>query len=42
MKQHDKAIAYWQSACRVNPNLGLEQNIEIARELQAERQKQSI
>src|SRR5262245_21166930 len=42
MKHYDKAIAYWQRALKVNPNLGLEQNIEIARKLQAEAQKQSV
>lgn len=41
MKDYDKAIAYWQRALKVNPNLVLQENIEVARKLLAETRKRS-
>jgi tetratricopeptide (TPR) repeat protein len=41
-KRYDKAIEYWTSAMKVNPNLtGIAQNIEAARRLRDEAQKRS-
>ena len=40
--QNDKAITYLQWVPRVNPNLGLEQDVKIARKLQVEVQKQPV
>jgi tetratricopeptide (TPR) repeat protein len=42
MKQYDKAITYWQRALKVNPNLLVEGNIEIAQRLLEESRKGSI
>jgi tetratricopeptide (TPR) repeat protein len=41
MKQYDKAIEYWRRAMKVNPNLSLAGNIEIAEKLLAQKRKQS-
>jgi len=40
-KRYDKAIEYWQRALKVNPNLGLAANIELARKMLAESRKSS-
>jgi len=40
-KQYDKAIEYWKRAMKVNPNLDLSGNIEIAEKLQSEARKHS-
>jgi tetratricopeptide (TPR) repeat protein len=40
-KQYDKAIDYWQRALKVNPNLGLAGNIELARKMLAQSRKSS-
>jgi tetratricopeptide (TPR) repeat protein len=40
-KQYDKAIEYWQRALKVNPNLGLADNIEMARRMLAQSGKSS-
>lgn len=42
MKDYDKAIAYWQRALKVNPNLVLQGNIEAARKLLGESRKRSV
>jgi tetratricopeptide (TPR) repeat protein len=42
-KRYDKAIEYWTRALKVNPNLsGLANNIEVARRLRDEAQKNSV
>jgi len=42
LKQYDKAVAYWERALKVNPNLaGLAGNIEVARKMLAESRKSS-
>ena len=42
LEQYEKAIEYWERALRVNPNMpGVERDIEAARELIAQRQRQS-
>lgn len=42
LEQYEKAIEYWQRALQVNPNMtGVESNIEAAKELIAQRRKQS-
>ena len=40
-KRYDKAIEYWQRARKVNPNLDLAGNIEIARKMLAQDRKSS-
>jgi tetratricopeptide (TPR) repeat protein len=40
-KQYDKAIEYWQRALKVNPNLDLAGNIELARMMLAQGGKSS-
>jgi tetratricopeptide (TPR) repeat protein len=40
-KQYDKAIDYWQRAQKVNPNLDLAGNIELARRMLAQSRKSS-
>jgi tetratricopeptide (TPR) repeat protein len=40
-KQYDKAIEYWERALKVNPNLGLAANIEVARKMLGESRKSS-
>ena len=40
-KRYDKAIEYWTRAMKVNPNLKLGENIEIARRLRDDAQKRS-
>ena len=40
-KQYDKAIEYWERALKVNPNLGLASNIEVARKMLGQSRKSS-
>ena len=40
-KRYDRAIEYWQRALKVNPNLGLAGNIELARKMLAQSRKSS-
>jgi tetratricopeptide (TPR) repeat protein len=43
LKEYDKAIEYWSRALKANPNmLGVEANIEIAKQLLAERRQRSV
>jgi tetratricopeptide (TPR) repeat protein len=35
LEQYEKAISYWKRALKVNPNLGVEDNIEIAEKMLA-------
>jgi len=41
LEQYDKAIDYWKRALKVNPNLGVEDNIEIAERMRAA-QRQNV
>ena len=40
-KQYDRAIEYWERALKVNPNLGLASNIEVARKMLGQSRKSS-
>jgi tetratricopeptide (TPR) repeat protein len=40
-KRYDKAIEYWERARKVNPNLGLADNIDVARRMLAQTRKSS-
>jgi tetratricopeptide (TPR) repeat protein len=40
-KRYDKAIEYWERARKVNPNLGLADNIDVARRMLARTRKSS-
>jgi len=40
-KRYDKAIEYWERALKVNPNLGLADNVELARKMLAQSRKSS-
>ena len=42
LEQYEKAISYWKRALKVNPNLGVEDNIEIAEKLLAHQRRNII
>ena len=42
LEQYEKAISYWKRALKVNPNLGVEDNIEIAEKLLAAQRRNMI
>jgi tetratricopeptide (TPR) repeat protein len=42
LEQYEKAISYWKRALKVNPNLGVEDNIEIAEKLVAAQRRNTI
>ena len=42
LEQYEKAISYWKRALKVNPNLGVEDNIEIAEKLLTAQRRNTI
>ena len=42
LEQYEKAIDYWKRALKVNPNLGVEDNIEIAEKMRAAQRRNMI
>jgi tetratricopeptide (TPR) repeat protein len=42
LEQYEKAISYWKRALKVNPNLGVEDNIEIAEKMLAVQRRNTI
>src|SRR5437899_3016321 len=42
LEQYEKAITYWKRALKVNPNLGVEDNIEIAEKMLAAQRRNTV
>ena len=42
LEQYEKAISYWKRALKVNPNLRVEDNIEIAEKMLAAQRRNSV